>query len=83
MNKYIPTMHKEIPMETPVVIPAGMYSVGPLTGKVVGIASTHIMFYYIVLLDSPIENLYGSMRAVSVVGTALESPGGSNWRLEK
>lgn len=78
-----PTLHKPVPMNARVVVPvsAGLYH-QPLTGKVIGICSYHVIFIYIVLLDTPINNGYGEMSAVPVPGSLLESPDGSNWRLD-
>lgn len=83
---YQPTLHKPVPLGSDVVIPVGPYngSDKPRTGKVVGISSTHVLFHYIVLLDDGCEyhDGYGTHKAVSVIGTALEKPGGGNWKLD-
>lgn len=52
-----------------------------MTGTVVGIASIHVVFQYIVLLDSPVTTEYGGQKAVVCGGaqlTCLET--GKNWR---
>ena len=52
-----------------------------VTGTVVGIASIHVVFQYIVLLDTPIVSEYGEQKAVVCGGpqlTCLET--GKDWR---
>ena len=81
---YTPTLHKPIPMETRVRIPAGYITMAPLYGRVVGISSIHIVFGYIVLLDHPLDTEYGPQCAVVVNGPQLESEDGlTNWRLDE
>lgn len=77
-----PTLHKPIPMDSRVIIPTGFSKLDrPLQGTVVGIAMCHVVFAYIVLLDEPITSEYGPQRALSVPGSALETPDGGNFRL--
>ena len=78
----MPSMHREVPMGTRVIVPAGYASVAELKGTVVGIASMHIIFSYIVLLDEPAPSEYGDLRAVTVPGPQLSGENGENWRLE-
>lgn len=81
--KYEPGLHKPVPMNARVRIPAH-YIGKPATGTVVGIAMIHIVFCYIVLLDEPIDTEYGQQRALSIGGAELESEDGTaNWRLER
>ena len=76
MNK--PTLHREVPMESRVLIPSTYRNDGKSRlGTVVGISSMHVIFTYIVLLDEPIKDF----RAVVVNGPELEAEDGSNWRL--
>jgi hypothetical protein len=77
-----PTFHKPIPMNARVVVPAGFASIEPLRGTVVGISSIHVLFFYIVLLDAPLQTPYGEQRAIAVSGSQLDSEDGSNWRLD-
>lgn len=82
MSTYQPTLHKPIPMGTRVRVPAGFCSVDPVLGRVAGISMIHVVFGYIVILDTPIETEYGIQEAVSVTGSALESEDGkANWRI--
>lgn len=83
-----PTLHKSVPLQTRVrTIKDSGYPV--VTGRVVGVASIHIIFTYIVLLDEPIL-LPGAWEeverhdAITVPGTALETEDGtSNWRITR
>lgn len=81
---YQPTLHKPVPMGARVKITenSGYPPVSP--GTVVGVASVHILFHYIVLLDTPFDTEYGPQRALSVPGTHLETEDGlTNFRLER
>jgi len=75
--KYGPTPRKSVPMGTRVVSPGGYCSTEVVKGRVVGIASVHMVFHYIVLLDSPIETEYGTQGAITVLGSLLEGEGGT------
>lgn len=75
-----PTLHKPIPMESRVVVPAS-YCGEPRRGTVVGVAACHVIFWYIVLLDEPHEAPFGAVRAISVPGCELDGEGGGDWRL--
>lgn len=81
MEAYQPTLHKPVPMGARVKLTAP-YVQDEAYGEVVGISSTHVIFNYIVLLDKPVESPYGTIRALSVVGSHLEGENGENWRLE-
>jgi len=69
-------------MGTKVIVPAGYAAIEAVTGTVVGIASLHVIFSYIVLLDSPLQTEYGEWKAIVVHGPSLETPDGKNFRLE-
>jgi hypothetical protein len=76
--KLVPTLHKPIPMNTRVSIPM----LNGSFGRVVGIASMHVIFCYIVLLDDHLEINDEVVSAVSISGTELVSEDGkTNWRL--
>lgn len=86
-----PTLHLPIPLETRVRVIRNFFGPSTVTGKredkfvgtVVGIATIHVIFTYIVLLDTPSEDPdFGLCRAIVVQGTGLESEDGTrNWRL--
>lgn len=77
-----PTLHKPVLLNTKVLIPTYYHQEEDRkSGVVVGIASIHVIFSYIVLLDEPLETIFGQMRTVVVNGPELEAPDGSNWKL--
>lgn len=80
--KYEPGLHKPVPMGVRVKVKAP-YVAGEAWGEVVGIAAVHVIFTYIILLDNPIESVYGTVRAICVGGPELEGENGENWRLEE
>lgn len=73
---YMPTLHKPVPLGTRVRVSADFGSYSSLTGVVVGISSIHVIFQYIVLLDTIVESEYGQMRAAAIPGTHLETENG-------
>lgn len=79
-----PTLHKPVPMGSRVYIPE-YFSINKekkLTGTVAGVASVHVIYTYIVLLDESIQSEeFGELKAVVVNGPELEGVDGSNWRL--
>lgn len=80
-----PTLHKPVPMQTRVQVPVEWLGPGreSYLGTVAGISSIHMLFYYIVILDCPLETEYGTQTAVSVVGTQLmDESGVYAWRLD-
>lgn len=78
--KYMPTLHYEIPIGTRVTV--GQPYCSERNGTIVGISSCHVIFTYIVLLDEPVDSVYGQMRAIAVNGPELSSEDGkTNWRL--
>ena len=77
-----PTLHKPIPMGSAVRSMEGC-GLPQFTGTVVGISSQHVIFHYIISLDSPIVVEGEEHLAVTAPGTLLESlDRSSNWRLE-
>ncbi len=79
-NQQYPTFHKPITMNTRVRLPEEWVG-KPTVGTVVGIASLHVMFQYIVLLDTPIQSEYGEQKAVVCSGCQLKSEDGNHdWR---
>lgn len=82
-----PTLHLPIPLETRVRVIRAFFAPIPredrFVGTVVGIATMHVIFTYIVLLDTPWQDPdFGLTRAIVVQGTGLESEDGTkNWRL--
>jgi hypothetical protein len=84
MSALAPTLHKPVPLQTRVQIPESY--LGPtatsFTGRVVGIASMHVIFTYIVLLDQTLQTDEGPTDAVVVPGSDLMNEGGTYaWRL--
>ena len=78
-----PTLHKPIPMGARVKIPDHYYNLpNEMWGEVVGISFMHVIFGYIILLDTPLETSYGIQKAIVVNGPELEGSDGTNWRLE-
>jgi len=64
-------MHPDYPMETRVIVDESVHPSKPL-GTIIGIASMHIIFCYIVLLDSPVMVQGETYRAISVPGILLK-----------
>lgn len=59
-------------MTTPVVCRLSMESEEEFTGTISGVASCHVIFFYIVTLDKPLPFAgYEGWKAVSVAGTLL------------
>lgn len=52
MTRLTPTLHKDVPLQTRVRVDA-QYLGKEVTGTVAGIASIHVIFHYIVILDQP------------------------------
>ena len=84
-----PTLHKPIPMNTRVRVVKDFWGSGiqenQFVGTVVGIASMHVIFIYIVLLDTPaLDPDFGEIRAIPIGGSGLESEDGlTNWRTDR
>lgn len=69
-------------MNTPVTLPREWLGKSA-TGTVVGIASIHVVFQYIVLLDEPVESEFGQQRAVVCGGPQLtHAVTQENWRFQ-
>jgi len=64
-------MHPDYPMELRVVIDKSIHPNNP-TGTIVGIASMHVIFCYIVLLDKSLIVEGETYRALSIPGTLLK-----------
>jgi hypothetical protein len=76
-----PSLHKPVPMESRVIVPKHYLDRDDVKGTVVGVASMHVIFTYIVLLDEPIDTEYGTCRAIVVNGPELRGENGEDWRL--
>lgn len=78
-----PTMHRPVPMNTHVVIPA-LFLGKEVTGTVVGIASVHVIYQYIVQLDRPHQDPdLGEIRVILVDGCQLlDAEGQPAWRFK-
>lgn len=74
-----PTLHKPVPMGAKVRLPQEWFG-KTVTGEVVGVASIHVLYTYIILLDDPITNEIGVQRACVCPGPQLEGLDGTNWR---
>lgn len=76
-------MHKDIPLQTRVIVDA-QYLGKDVTGTVGGIASMHVVFHYIVVLDEPHVFEDETYTAISVIGSHLKNLDGEfAWRLER
>jgi hypothetical protein len=81
---YQPTLHRPVPLQTRVIVPENYLGQHRATygGRVVGIASVHVMFMYIVLLDEPLMTDYGVTNAIVCDGANLKNEDGEYaWRL--
>jgi hypothetical protein len=76
-----PTLHKPIPLGSKVRV-VTQPGDPVLTGEVVGISSLYVIFNYIILLDEPVRDGYGTHRAVCYPGTLLEGLDGTSWKLD-
>lgn len=76
-----PALHKAVPMGTRVIVPA-LYLGAEVTGVVSGIASMHVIFGYIVILDESYMADFGEIRALVVWGTELKGINGEDWKKE-
>lgn len=77
-----PTFHKPIPMGTRVIIHTNFLgALEPNHGEVVGIASMHVFFMYIVLLDVPLKTEYGLQKAVAIPGMGLMGENGTSFEV--
>ena len=69
-RKYKPSMHEDFDVGLRVVVGREVHP-GLLTGTIAGIASMHVMFTYIVLLDTPIPMDGETWSAITVSGCSL------------
>jgi|SRR5690349_18160768 len=76
-----PTMHRPVEMNTEVIVPE-TYLGYEARGRVVGIASIHVIFSYIVLLDQTHKDSdYGRIQAITVGGSHLKNLNGEyQWK---
>jgi len=83
MMNITPSLHLPVPMQTRCRVDA-QYLGKEVTGIVGGIATCHVMFHYIVILDEPyVEPVTGeTFTAISVLGPHLMDEGGRYaWRV--
>lgn len=68
---YKPEMHEDFKIDQRVSFDVAELIKG--TGQIIGVASMHVIFHYIVLLDEPLDVLgYEKHRAISVSGCSLK-----------
>jgi hypothetical protein len=83
MSRITPSLHLPVPLQTRCRVDA-QYLGKEVTGVVGGIASCHVVFHYIVILDEPhVEPESGeTFTAISVLGSHLMDESGKYaWRL--
>lgn len=66
-----PQLHAAIPMESRVQVDASIHLMAP-TGTVIGVASMHVIFIYIVFLDQTLLIDDEWVRAITVPGSQLQ-----------
>lgn len=84
LNMNQPTLHKPVPIGTRVRIPENYYKEKNKLrfGTVAGIASMHVIFTYIIILDELLDSEFGELKAVVVNGPELISEDGlTDWKL--
>ena len=78
-----PTLHDPVPMGVRVKVPGHYHNEnGEVWGEVQGVASAHVIWTYIVVLDEALATPFGVVRAVTVPGPELEGERGAHWRRE-
>jgi hypothetical protein len=85
-NTLQPTLHKPVPLQTRVIVPVQYLGADKhnFKGIVAGIATVHVIFTYIILLDEPIVTNDGLTSAIIVDGPNLmDEDGVYAWRLSK
>lgn len=83
MELLIPTFHKPVPMGTRVLVTTPYVNKEDCQeGTVIGVASTHLISMYIVLLDKPIESNCGTLKAIVINGPEIRGVDGMSWKLE-
>lgn len=76
-----PTFHQPIPMGARVILPAHLLPSMP-RGRVAGVASRHVIYFYIVILDEPLyTEEHGWVEAVTASGCELLKEEGGDWKL--
>lgn len=77
-NRLKPSFHKEIPFGTRVKVKENALGTPcNLKGEIQGIASKHVFFMYIILLDDFYEDAdYGKCKCVLIPGNLLEGEDG-------
>lgn len=83
MPRITPTLHKDIPLQTRVRVDK-MYLGHEASGIVAGIASLHVVFHYIVILDAPHVLDGETYTAITAIGSHLMDESGKYaWRLDE
>lgn len=77
-----PALHKPVPIGSRVLVPDHFLKEKGVAGTIAGIASTHIIFTYIVILDKEVETDYGMVKAIVVNGPELRGVNGEDWRID-
>jgi len=68
----VPTFHPDYPIGSKVAFKFTSDSQEELTGKIVGVASAHVFFNYIILLDKPLPYPdYENWKAISLSGCLI------------
>jgi hypothetical protein len=81
MPRLTPTLHKDVPLQTRVRVDA-QYLGKEVTGTVAGIASLHVVFQYIIILDAPHQHDGETYTAITALGSHLMNEEGVYaWRL--
>ena len=69
----IPTMHPDYPIGARVSAKLFQESNIEIIGTIIGVASTHVIFHYIILMDSPVPFAgYDGWKAFSIPGTLFK-----------
>ena len=83
MPRLTPTLHQDVPLQTRVRVDA-QYLGREVTGIVGGIASIHVVFQYIVILDEPHVHEGETYTAITALGSHLmDEAGVYRWRLDR
>lgn len=82
MPRLTPTLHADVPLQTRVRVDA-QYLGKEVTGIVAGIASLHVVFSYIIILDEPYQHEGETYTAIIAIGSHLmeHATGKYAWRL--
>lgn len=80
MERLMPTLHKPVPLQTRVRVHES-YLGHEVRGTVAGIASQHVVFMYIIVLDEPHVFDGEAFTAITVVGSHLMNENGEfEWK---